>query len=88
MSIDLRDDLLRDGMRRTFWRGPFGIWRPLYRLGFDWQDEGVLQPGWSTATWEIPTWAKSDGIVGEWKIDRTRLTWFRIPLTPWRQVAA
>jgi hypothetical protein len=74
---------------RVFDGGPFHINLCLYRLGFDWDELGELQPGWTDATWEVPKWAKSDGIVGEWKLIRHRLVFRtlagRIPLTAWRE---
>lgn len=77
---------------RRFSDGPFGTWghpipwqrRFIYRAGFDIERDFELQPGATQATWEIPSWAKSDGIVGDWLAFRWRRTWKGIPITTWR----
>ncbi len=70
-------------MTKVFTRGPFGMRRLLYRAGFDWHDRGELRPGWEVAPWQAPSWASSDGIIGEYSLTHTRLVWFGIPLTRW-----
>lgn len=53
-----------------------------------WEVEYEFLDGWSRATWPIPKWARSPaaGIIGEAIPVRKRLTWLRVPLSPWRDI--
>ena len=64
------------------------IWTRFYSFGrsLRWEIEYELQPGWTKATWEIPSWAASPtaSIIGDWEEVRRRFTWFHVPVSPWR----
>jgi len=75
-------------MTTMIWnQGPFYMRRLPYRLGFDWQCEYELQPGWSKPTWDVPKWAVGTGadVIGEWLPLRYRLCWQGIPISRWRK---